>query len=74
MGKEESGRVVALLRDLARTYPLVLVEHDMDAVFSIADTLTVMVDGTVIASGPLDEVRDSTAVQEAYLGDGEEDY
>ncbi|SOD96282.1 ABC transporter ATP-binding protein [Caenispirillum bisanense] len=74
MGKEESGKVVALLRDLARSYPLVLVEHDMDAVFSIADTLTVMVNGTVIASGPLDEVRDSTAVQEAYLGDGEEDY
>jgi branched-chain amino acid transport system ATP-binding protein len=74
MGREESERVVALLLDLRARYPLLLVEHDMDAVFSIAHTLTVMVNGRVIASGPTQEVRNSREVQEAYLGDGEEAY
>ncbi|MCC5809562.1 MAG: ABC transporter ATP-binding protein [Ectothiorhodospiraceae bacterium] len=74
MGQEESHRLVSLLRRLTTDYPLVLVEHDMDAVFSIADTLTVMVNGEVLASGPLDQVRSDPAVQEAYLGDGEEAY
>lgn len=74
MGREESERVVELLLDLRRRYPLLLVEHDMDAVFSIAHTLTVMVNGRVIATGPTAEVRASPAVQQAYLGDGEERY
>ncbi|MEX0732905.1 MAG: ABC transporter ATP-binding protein [Aquisalimonadaceae bacterium] len=73
MGREESHHVVELLRELGTEYPLVLVEHDMDAVFCIAHRLTVMVNGEVIASGPLDSVRQDPAVQEAYLGDGEED-
>jgi len=72
MGQEESQRVVALLGRLAERFPLVLVEHDMDAVFSIAGELTVMVNGRVLASGPLERVRDDPAVQEAYLGDGVE--
>ena len=70
MGREESERVTELLRRLCATYPLLLVEHDMDAVFSIAATMTVMVNGTVIASGSVDEVRADPQVQEAYLGDG----
>ena len=74
MGKEESSRVVELLAELSREYSLVLVEHDMDAVFSIARTLTVMVNGQMLASGPLDQVRNDPAVQEAYLGDGEEQF
>ncbi len=74
MGQEESAQVVELLRSLAREYPLVLVEHDMDAVFSIAHVLTVMVSGEVLASGSVDDVRCDPAVQEAYLGDGEEVY
>ncbi len=74
MGREESERVVALLLELRRTYPLLLIEHDMDAVFSIAHTMTVMVNGTVIATGPVDEVRGSRLVQEAYLGDGTEKF
>ncbi|MDP2244804.1 ABC transporter ATP-binding protein [Pseudomonas sp.] len=74
MGKEESSRVVELLAELARDYSLVLVEHDMDAVFSIAKTLTVMVNGQMLASGPLEQVRNDPAVQEAYLGDGEEQF
>ncbi|WP_298379336.1 ABC transporter ATP-binding protein [Azospirillum sp.] len=74
MGREESEKVIDLLLDLRKTYPLLLVEHDMDAVFSIAHTLTVMVNGRVIASGTVAEVRNSKLVQEAYLGDGEEKY
>lgn len=74
MGKEESSRVVELLAELSREYSMVLVEHDMDAVFSIAKTLTVMVNGQMLASGPLERVRNDPAVQEAYLGDGEEQF
>lgn len=74
MGRNESEHVVALLKELAADYSILLVEHDMDAVFSVADRLTVMVDGQVLASGALDEVRNDPAVQEAYLGDGEEEY
>ena len=74
MGKEESSRVVELLARLSKNYSLVLVEHDMDAVFSIAHKLTVMVNGQMLASGPLDQVRNDPAVQEAYLGDGEENF
>jgi branched-chain amino acid transport system ATP-binding protein len=74
MGKDESSRVVELLARLSKQYSLVLVEHDMDAVFSIAHKLTVMVNGQILASGPLDAVRNDPAVQEAYLGDGEENF
>jgi branched-chain amino acid transport system ATP-binding protein len=74
MGKEESERMVALLKGLAADYSLVLVEHDMDAVFSLAEVLTVMVNGTLLESGPVEEVRASKAVQDAYLGDGAEAY
>lgn len=74
MGTEESERVVMLLRRLAEDYPIVLVEHDMDAVFSVARDLTVMANGRILASGALDAVRDDPRVQEAYLGEGEEAY
>jgi branched-chain amino acid transport system ATP-binding protein len=74
MGRQESERMVALLKELAAQYTLVLVEHDMDAVFSLAHTLTVMVNGTLLESGPVDVVRASQAVQDAYLGDGAEAY
>jgi branched-chain amino acid transport system ATP-binding protein len=67
-GAEEAARMVALLRRLAAGHAIVLVEHDMDAVFSLADRITVMVNGAVIASGPPDAVRADAAVQEAYLG------
>ncbi|MCC5858097.1 MAG: ABC transporter ATP-binding protein [Ectothiorhodospiraceae bacterium] len=71
MGQRESETLLELLRELNREYALILVEHDMDAVFSIADVLTVMVNGAVIASGPLDAVRNSEAVQHAYLGEAD---
>ncbi len=68
MGAEESARIVALLRELARDHAILLVEHDMDAVFAVADTLTVMVNGSVLESGSPAQIRSSRAVQEAYLG------
>ena len=74
MGKEESERMVGLLKDLARRFTLILIEHEMDAVFSIAEVLTVMVNGTVLESGPVEAIRASKAVQDAYLGDGAEAY
>jgi branched-chain amino acid transport system ATP-binding protein len=68
MGAEESVRIVDLLRELAKDHAILLVEHDMDAVFAIADTLTVMVNGRVLESGSPAQIRGSRAVQEAYLG------
>jgi branched-chain amino acid transport system permease protein len=69
MGPEETQRVVALLRDLARDHTIVLIEHDMDAVFAAADTLTVLVQGRVLAHGAPADVRRNPAVREAYLGE-----
>jgi branched-chain amino acid transport system ATP-binding protein len=68
LGHDEALRVVALLREVARGLTAILVEHDMDAVFSISDTVTVLVDGRVLASGTPEEIRRSAAVREAYLG------
>jgi len=68
MGQEESMRIVSLLRELAAHHAILLVEHDMDAVFAIANTLTVMVNGRVLASGTPEHIRSSRSVQEAYLG------
>jgi branched-chain amino acid transport system ATP-binding protein len=68
MGSEESKQVIELLRLLAKEHTLILIEHDMDAVFSIADRLTVMVNGRVLETGTVEQIRSSQAVQEAYLG------
>jgi branched-chain amino acid transport system ATP-binding protein len=68
MGAEETERMLALLQSLKADHAILLVEHDMDAVFRVADRITVMVNGAVIASGTPDEVRNSTEVQAAYLG------
>ena len=72
MGAEEAERMVELLRRLAEAHAMLLVEHDMDAVFAIAATLTVMVDGRVLASGAPAEIRANAQVQEAYLGAADE--
>jgi ABC-type branched-subunit amino acid transport system ATPase component len=69
MAAEEAERMVALIRTLAADHAVLLVEHDMDAVFSVAARLTVMVNGRVLESGAPADVRRSKAVQEAYLGD-----
>ncbi|MCY4450975.1 MAG: ABC transporter ATP-binding protein [Immundisolibacterales bacterium] len=69
MGPEESVRMVSILRDLRRERTLLLVEHDMDAVFAIADRITVLVGGRVVASGGPEEVRSDPEVRRAYLGE-----
>ena len=69
MGAEETERMLTLLKELKHDHAILLVEHDMDAVFRIADRITVMVNGNVIASGTPDEVRNNPDVRSAYLGD-----
>jgi branched-chain amino acid transport system permease protein len=68
MGPEETGRVTALLRDLSADHTVILVEHDMDAIFAAADTLTVLVEGRLLAHGSPQEIRRDPAVRKAYLG------
>jgi len=69
MGTEESRQVLGLLRSLRDGRAILLVEHDMDAVFAVADVITVMADGSVLASGPPERVRNDQAVRAAYLGE-----
>ncbi|MGB1239379.1 MAG: ABC transporter ATP-binding protein [Pseudomonadales bacterium] len=69
MGSEGSLRLTGFLDQLRERAPILLVEHDMDAVFSLADRISVLVYGKVIMTGSVDEVRSSEAVQKAYLGE-----
>ena len=69
MGAEESERMLSLLERLKLDHAVLLVEHDMDAVFRVADLITVMVNGEVIASDAPQAIRDNPEVQLAYLGD-----
>jgi branched-chain amino acid transport system ATP-binding protein len=69
MGADETQRMVAVLRTLRRRHTIVLVEHDMQAVFALADRIAVMVYGRVIASGSPDAVRANPEVRRAYLGE-----
>lgn len=71
MGREETERMVGVLMQLKGRYPMVLVEHDMHAVFRLADRISVLVYGRVIASGTPDVVRADPNVREAYLGEEE---
>ena len=70
MGAEETERMLSLLEALRPGHAIMLVEHDMDAVFRVADRITVMVNGRVIASDAPEAVRANRDVQVAYLGDG----
>ncbi|MEJ0019995.1 MAG: ABC transporter ATP-binding protein [Acetobacteraceae bacterium] len=70
MGPEESAAFAGLLRQLARDHAVLLVEHDMDVVFAVADRMTVLLDGRVLAHGAPDAIRASAAVRDAYLGHG----
>ena len=69
MGAVEAERMVALLLAIKKDHAILLVEHDMDAVFALADKLTVMVNGQVIASGTPANIRADAGVQAAYLGE-----
>jgi len=66
---EETDRMLSLLASLREGHAILLVEHDMDAVFRIADRITVMVDGKVLATGEPEVVRANSDVQAAYLGE-----
>ena len=72
MGPQESKILVDLLAELRGTVTILLVEHDMDAVFALADRVTVLVYGRAIASGTADDIRNNAAVREAYLGEGDD--
>jgi branched-chain amino acid transport system ATP-binding protein len=69
LGPDESARMVEMLAALKRDYTILLVEHDMEAVFALADRITVLVYGRAIASGLPGDIRGNAQVREAYLGD-----
>jgi len=67
-GPEESHRMTQIIERLRGQVAILLIEHDMDAVFRLADRITVLVEGEIIATGTADEISNSAAVQNAYLG------
>jgi branched-chain amino acid transport system ATP-binding protein len=69
MGKAETRELIEVLKRLAREHTLVLVEHDMDVVFTLADRVTVLVNGAIMATGAPEEVRRDPGVRSAYLGE-----
>lgn len=71
LGIEETQHLIAILERIKAHAAILLVEHDMDVVFSVADQVTVMVDGQIIATGGPDEIRSNQQAQRAYLGEGE---
>jgi branched-chain amino acid transport system ATP-binding protein len=69
MGPEESTALTRLLDSLKRSYAMLLVEHDMDAVFALADRVTVLVYGRIVCTGTVEEIRNDPDVRAAYLGE-----
>ncbi len=72
MGPDEAGRMVELLAKLKGTITMVLIEHDMDAVFTLADRISVLVYGRIVATGTPGEIKNNADVRHAYLGEDEE--
>jgi branched-chain amino acid transport system ATP-binding protein len=71
MSVDETHDAVELIRRLTEGKTMVIIEHDMDVVFSLADRITVLHLGSILASGPPDEIRENQEVKDAYLGEGE---
>ena len=69
LGTVESRQMVTLLEQLKARYGILLIEHDMDAVFALADRVSVLVAGRIVCTGSVDEIRNSELVRQAYLGD-----
>ena len=75
MSPGETERTVAKIREIARTTDIIIIEHDMEVVFGIADDITVMAQGAILASGRPHEIAADERVREAYLGrEEDEDY
>ena len=75
MSPGETERAVAKIRELAQAIDIIIIEHDMEVVFEIADDITVMAQGAILASGPPQEIAADERVREAYLGrEEDEDY
>lgn len=72
MSAAEGAAAIELLHTLKGQYTIVLIEHDMNAVFSLADRISVLVYGKIIATGTVDEIRNHPDVRKAYLGDDED--
>jgi len=66
---DESQRLINILQELRKELPIILIEHDMDAVFALADRVSVLVYGRIIASGKPQDIRDNAEVRAAYLGE-----
>jgi branched-chain amino acid transport system ATP-binding protein len=73
LGHVESQGMIETLKGMKDTVSMLLVEHDMEAVFALADRISVLVYGRIIASGTVDEIRDNPEVRTAYLGEGDEE-
>jgi branched-chain amino acid transport system ATP-binding protein len=69
MGRSESATLTETLRGLKASYPMLLIEHDMEAVFALADRVSVLVAGSIVASGSPDRVRADPKARAAYLGE-----
>jgi branched-chain amino acid transport system ATP-binding protein len=69
MGADESARMTELLHNLKGRYAILLVEHDMDAIFALADRITVLVYGQTVLTGSVEQVRNDPQVRAAYLGE-----